>query len=452
MMRAIGYNRKSDKRQISPYLPDFYADSIFDIDFALLEQLGVRHIMLDLDQTLRQAYSRALEDEVIELFARLRRNHSFETVNIVSNNSRNLSRYSKPIGARVFQPFWKKRRFVRKPSKVFYDRVLRELNIKPSAAVMIGDKIRNDVFGANRAGVYSVLVKPFGRDYWFDQILFARLREKRSLALALQTKSQHQRSTPDYIRQALTTINIKADDIFAQNKRMPRPDTYIAVAGKKKYFIKLIGNRKTVSDWLRQAKDRIIKLGRYDATAYLNPKHATELQSFISKEAANAGVSTPEIFGIIDLGDFRYGVVQEYLDATPLSQLKPDEITDKMLKSAWLQIARLHVAAIAHRDLRADNFMVNEKGTLRLVHFDYAILAASDNSILQDNAQFIASLGLTIGIQRTTDSARQSLTQTEINQIIPFLRTNYLSPQTRQKLRRRPNLLKALQQALTQTN
>lgn len=450
MMRAIGYNRKSDKRQISPYLPDFYADSIFDIDFALLEQLGVRHIMLDLDQTLRQAYSRALEDEVIELFARLRRNHSFETVNIVSNNSRNLSRYSKPIGARVFQPFWKKRRFVRKPSKVFYDRVLRELNIKPSAAVMIGDKIRNDVFGANRAGVYSVLVKPFGRDYWFDQILFARLREKRSLALALQTKSQHQRSTPDYIRQALTTINIKADDIFAQNKRMPRPDTYIAVAGKKKYFIKLIGNRKTVSDWLRQAKDRIIKLGRYDATAYLNPKHATELQSFISKEAANAGVRTPDIIGVIDLGDFRYGVVQEFLEATPLSQLKSADISDELLKDSWQQIAQLHKSAIAHRDLRADNILIDHTGKPNLVHFDYAILAASKNSTRQDNAQFIASLALTIGIQRAAESARQSLRKTELEQTIPFMRLNYLSPQTRHRLRRKPNLLRALQQALEQ--
>jgi predicted HAD superfamily phosphohydrolase YqeG len=44
---------------------------------------------------------------------------------------------------------------------------------------MIGDKLRGDVYGGNVSGLFTVLVKPNGHDYWYDRILFTRLRERR---------------------------------------------------------------------------------------------------------------------------------------------------------------------------------------------------------------------------------------------------------------------------------
>lgn len=447
-MRPIGYNHKSDKRQISPYLPDFYAESIFDIDFELLHQLGIRHVLLDLDQTLRQAYSRKLENDVIDFFAQLQQKRLFESINIVSNNSRNLRRYAEPIGAAIFQPFWHKKRFVRKPSKLFYDRVLKKLNVNPKSAVMIGDKIRNDVFGANRAGVLSVLVNPFGRDYWFDQILLARLRDKRSFQSALQSKSQHSRSTPDYIKQALYSLDIKPDTVKpAGNKRIKR-DSFIAQAGRKQYWVTLIGSKKTIKDWIRQAKDRILKLGRYDATAYLNPRHRAELQAFISKEAASAGVQTPDIAGVIDVGDYRYGVVQAYLEGKTLSQIASNDLTMATQKSIWQEVSKLHNAAIAHRDLTAENIILDNKNRPYITSFRHSILAASESSIAQDIAQLLSVFALKAGVQSTATVAKKSLDSATIDSCITYLRPKFLSPETKQQVRRKPNLLKALKREL----
>jgi uncharacterized protein len=186
-MKELVYAKDRLPGAISPYLPDFVADDIADVDFALLKKMGVTHIMLDLDQTLRKPYSKRLEAEVIEIFRNLHDKKIFKDIAIVSNNSRRLARYADPIGALVFQPFWHKGRFIRKPNPLFFTRVLQELNIKPEQAIMIGDKIRTDVRGAHGVGIRTVLIKPRGRDYWYDRLILYRWREGRHYRQLLES-------------------------------------------------------------------------------------------------------------------------------------------------------------------------------------------------------------------------------------------------------------------------
>ena len=93
----------------------------------------------------------------------------------------NLRAYSKPLDANLFQPFWVGLHLIRKPSERFYGRILTTLGAKASETVMIGDKLRGDVYGGNVAGMLTVMVKPKGADYWYDKILFTRMRERRIL-------------------------------------------------------------------------------------------------------------------------------------------------------------------------------------------------------------------------------------------------------------------------------
>ena len=93
----------------------------------------------------------------------------------------NLDRYGIPLQAHIFQPFWRGLRLIRKPNQAFYSRILTELRADPKKCVMIGDKLRADVYGGNRAGMFTILVKPNGSDYWYDRILFTRMREHRTI-------------------------------------------------------------------------------------------------------------------------------------------------------------------------------------------------------------------------------------------------------------------------------
>ncbi len=163
------------------FVPDFTAENILDVDFKALRKLGVKHLLIDLDLTLRKKMTRKLEPATITFLTNMMHDHGFSSLNIASNNMLDLSGYASSIQAKVFQPFWKGWWIVRKPNKLFFERILRTLKAKPGECVMIGDKLHGDVYGGNTSGLHTVLVKPKGHDYWYDRILFTRMRERRTL-------------------------------------------------------------------------------------------------------------------------------------------------------------------------------------------------------------------------------------------------------------------------------
>lgn len=169
------------KQERPLFMPDFTAKNVLDIDFKKIKSLGVKHILIDLDLTLRKKMSRRLEPQVNEFLINSIKDLGFSSISIASNNMLNLRKYGIPLSAHIFQPYIKGFWLIRKPNLKFYTRILTFLKAKPADCVMIGDKLRADVFGGNRAGMYTVLVMPNGKDYWYDRILMTRRREHRSL-------------------------------------------------------------------------------------------------------------------------------------------------------------------------------------------------------------------------------------------------------------------------------
>lgn len=185
-MKSLAHQLKRPKLAIASFLPDFTATSVADIDFKQLEKLGIKHLLFDLDQTLRRPYSRKLNPTVVQLLSEVNNSKVFKTLNLVSNNHRNLSRFSEPIGANVYQPFRKGWWWVRKPNPLFFTHVLDDLKAQPHEAIMIGDKLHTDVLGGNRMGMYTLYMKKHGAiDYWFDWLLLTRMRDGRRLRDAI---------------------------------------------------------------------------------------------------------------------------------------------------------------------------------------------------------------------------------------------------------------------------
>lgn len=162
--------------------PDYFADSVLDVNFKELKRLGVKHIIIDLDLTLRKKLEYNLEPRIGEFINKGIKEYKFESVSIATNNVLNIERYAKKLSANIFQPYFMGWRFIRKPSRHYYQKIIKFLKAKPAECVMIGDKLRGDVYGGNVAGMVTVFVKPKGQDYWYDMVLFTRLRESRVLS------------------------------------------------------------------------------------------------------------------------------------------------------------------------------------------------------------------------------------------------------------------------------
>lgn len=135
--------------------PSCYIPSIFDLDVDDLAGNGMRGIILDLDNTLIHWKSDSPGHEVIQWFKTLA-DKGFRAC-IVSNNMHSrvtqmAEFFGIPAVARAAKP---RRRAFREAMEI--------MGTSESETVVIGDQVFTDILGANRLGLFSVLVVPLDR-------------------------------------------------------------------------------------------------------------------------------------------------------------------------------------------------------------------------------------------------------------------------------------------------
>src|SRR5581483_5785570 len=151
-MKPEAFGLYSRKGELTPILPDFVAPSILDVDFLQLKRLGIKHVLIDLDLTLRRVGAKEIEHEILSAFMQLKKDRVFRSISLMTNNYR-AKRYADAMGLHAFTAYWENRRPIRKPNIKFFQRVLTSLRAKPAQSVMIGDKVHADIIGANNAGL-----------------------------------------------------------------------------------------------------------------------------------------------------------------------------------------------------------------------------------------------------------------------------------------------------------
>ena len=154
--------------------PKLYAPSLVEIEPELLEKLGLKGILLDLDNTIVSRDSNRYSEEVGEWLGELRA-RGFR-LGIVSNNSRQrVGAVAGLLGLPAVH------RAV-KPLVGPFRRAMGMLGTKPAETALIGDQIFTDIFGGNLCGLYTILVVPLqGKEFWGTR-LFSRPLEKIVLA------------------------------------------------------------------------------------------------------------------------------------------------------------------------------------------------------------------------------------------------------------------------------
>lgn len=133
-------------------LPTVSAKGLLDITPALLRELGVKAILLDVDNTLSHHGSQEPFDGSVAWTRRMRQ-EGFQLI-IVSNNTRERIT---PFAERFGLPFiWR----ACKPLPIGYWKAARKLGVRFRESVIVGDQVFTDVVGANLLGMRSVLLEP----------------------------------------------------------------------------------------------------------------------------------------------------------------------------------------------------------------------------------------------------------------------------------------------------
>lgn len=154
--------------------PDSHLRGVDDIPLAVLLARGIRGIILDLDNTIVPWSQVEVPPQIGDWLRRARAEGM--RLCIVSNASRSgrVARVAQAIGAE-----WVAGAI--KPSRRAFREAMRRLGTKPEGTAVIGDQIFTDIWGGNRAGLYTILVDPLARrefpmtrlSRWAERLLFA---------------------------------------------------------------------------------------------------------------------------------------------------------------------------------------------------------------------------------------------------------------------------------------
>lgn len=151
------------------FYPADYLESAYEVNYEALYQKGVRGLIFDIDNTLVE-HGAPATDRAKELFLRLKET-GFATCLISNNKEPRVAPFAREVGADHYVCE------AHKPSRTNYRRAMELMGTDISNTYFIGDQLFTDVYGANRAGIPSILVRPIHPKEEF-QIVLKRKLEK----------------------------------------------------------------------------------------------------------------------------------------------------------------------------------------------------------------------------------------------------------------------------------
>jgi len=135
--------------------PQLYVGSLLDIPLDKLRTRNISAFIVDLDNTITEWNSRELRTEIINWFNSIK-SQGFQACILSNNNEQRIQE----VAVRLGIPFIHR---AKKPLRRSFHQALEIMGVSGDQAAVIGDQIFTDILGGNRAGLYTILVKPLAR-------------------------------------------------------------------------------------------------------------------------------------------------------------------------------------------------------------------------------------------------------------------------------------------------
>ncbi|MCR5268264.1 MAG: YqeG family HAD IIIA-type phosphatase [Lachnospiraceae bacterium] len=150
------------------FYPHTYMENAYDIDYEDYYASGYRGIIYDIDNTLVEHDAPATK-QAVELFQRLR-SIGFQVLTLSNNTEARVKMFCDEVGCAYLYK-------AGKPKKSGYLRAMQIMGTDTGNTLFIGDQIFTDVWGANRCGIRTILVKPISKKERF-RIVLKRIPER----------------------------------------------------------------------------------------------------------------------------------------------------------------------------------------------------------------------------------------------------------------------------------
>ena len=135
------------------YLTPDYMFATFDaVTPAFLQSIGVRALLIDIDNTLAPYEEPDPNERVLAWFAELEKN-GIKAALVSNNHAPRVERFNKSLGLIAYPDSGK-------PGRKTLERAMRELGVTHTETAMLGDQILTDCFAGKHIGLRAIIVPP----------------------------------------------------------------------------------------------------------------------------------------------------------------------------------------------------------------------------------------------------------------------------------------------------
>ena len=133
------------------FFPDEYLDSAYGIDYEKLYKEGYRGLLFDIDNTI-VPHGAPADDRAKKLFEKLR-TLGFRYCFVSNNQKPRVEPFAKAVEGDFIEN-------AHKLAGKNYKKACQVIGIDLDRTIFIGDQLFTDIYGAKRAGIRTILVKP----------------------------------------------------------------------------------------------------------------------------------------------------------------------------------------------------------------------------------------------------------------------------------------------------
>lgn len=237
--------------------------------------------------------------------------------------------------------------------------------------------------------------------------------------------------TPAGVAAALAATGIAVRDVRAS--ATPRgPWAFEGESEQGPLLIRVVDEQAWQTDSLDRAYRRLRLRGTGDETAHASPTRAITSEAMITLLAADRGVRVPRVLTVARAPQGEGVLAVERVPGLPLDAVAPEALTDDVLAAAWQQVATLHAARIAHRDLTARHLVVDAgAGAVVVTNLARGEAGVGDDPLAADDAELLASTYALVGPERAVAAALAILGKEPLAAAAARLVPAALSPATR---------------------
>jgi hypothetical protein len=166
------------------FYPTEYYDSTYSINFSTYYRRGYRAVIFDIDNTLVE-HDAPANERATKLIKKLL-GMGFKVCFLSNNDEERVKMFNENLGAVYIHK-------AGKPLAKGYRQAMDLMGTTERNTLFVGDQLFTDIWGANNAGIHSILVKPIAKHEEI-QIILKRIPEK--LVLHFYLKKHKIKSLP----------------------------------------------------------------------------------------------------------------------------------------------------------------------------------------------------------------------------------------------------------------